>query len=240
MRSSMTSFCTVASLLAIGGVLAFGPVFAQDPAGTEIKSDGKTPEARAEGAEIPECLEKLSLSEQQKTEIKGIIHHADESLAKVWTQFGERYMQMIGMESSMLAAIEDNLTEPQREQVRAHRRKTAHQEKGAAAKNDKPKRSTTKPANVVEDELSGVGVTLTPEQEASADKIQEKYHPQLHLLHRDIQSLHARLLSLEADKLVLIEKALTKEQVTELRQHRLNAPAASKLAAEDVEKTQTE
>jgi hypothetical protein len=83
-------------------------------------------------------------------------------------------------------------------------------------------------------------VSLTAEQEAAADKIQEKYHPQLHLLHRDIQGLHARLLSLEADKLVQIEKVLTKEQVAELRTHRANTPTAPKLTATRAESTKTE
>ncbi len=244
MHCSMTGVRSVLGLLAIGGVLALAPVFADDPAKTEVKTISKSgaaqTEGQAESAAIPECLAKLKLSPGQETEIKGIVRKFDGSLAKVWAQFSERYMQMIGTESSMLAAIEDNLTEPQREQVRDHRRKTAHQEKVNAATSSKPNQSTTKTANAVEDAADGVGVSLTPEQEAAADKIQEKYHTQLHLLHRDIQGLHARLLSLEADKLVQIEKVLTNEQIAELRAHRHSALPAGKLAANRDEPTKKE
>lgn len=244
MRGSMTSFCTVAGSLAIAGAIALAPVFAKDPVKIEVRSANKGvavhAQAQGESAVLPECLEKLKLSAEQETEIKGIIQHFDGALGKVWTQFGDRYMHMIRLESSMLAAIEDNLSEPQREQVRERRRKTAHQEKVNASTPDKVNQATTKPANAVEDAADGVGVSLTAEQEAAADKLQEKYHPQLHSLHRDIQGLHARLLSLEADKLVEIEKVLTKEQITQLRAHRQDAPAGRKLAVTEAEPKKTE
>jgi hypothetical protein len=53
-------------------------------------------------------------------------------------------------------------------------------------------------------------------------------------LNRDIQGLHTRLVSLEADKLVEIEKVLSKEQLAELRQFRKNAPDAPKVAVSKV------
>ena len=75
-------------------------------------------------------------------------------------------------------------------------------------------------------------MSLTPEQEVAADKVQEKYRTQLRSLNRDIQGLHTRLVSLEADKLVEIEKVLTKEQLTQLRTSRQNAPAAPKVVTQ--------
>ena len=142
----------------------------------------------------------------------------------MWQQFGSRYMQAIVMETSLLAAIEDNLTEAQRLQVRDQRHKTAKYEKAVAATNTKLNQAaitkneeTTKPASDAAEELATAGVSLTDEQEAAADKVQEKYRSQLRSLNRDIQGLHTQLLSLEADKLVEIEKLLTKDQLARLR-----------------------
>jgi hypothetical protein len=74
-------------------------------------------------------------------------------------------------------------------------------------------------------------VSLTPEQEAAADKIQERYLGRLRSLNRDIQGLHTRLVSLEADKFVQIEKVLTKDQLKQLREIRQNAPPSVMNAA---------
>ena len=71
---------------------------------------------------------------------------------------------------------------------------------------------------------------LTPEQELAADKLQQKYLSHLRSLNRDIQGLHTRLVSLEADKLVELENVLTKEQLSQLHEFRQNAPVASKVA----------
>ena len=65
---------------------------------------------------------------------------------------------------------------------------------------------------------------LTPEQEAAADAIQEKYLSRLRSLNRGIQGLHNRLVSLEADKFVEIEKVLTKDQLKQLCEIRQSAP----------------
>ena len=71
-----------------------------------------------------------------------------------------------------------------------------------------------------------MGVSLTPEEEAAADKVQEKYFSHLRSLNRDIEGLHTRLVSLEADKLVEIEKVLTKDQLKQLREIRQTPPPA--------------
>ena len=179
---------------------------------------------QSNAAAIPECLEKLKLSEKQHEQIKGIISNYDESMNMVSKQFGSRYLQTIELESQLLAAIEDNLTEPQREKVRSHRLKTAKYEKAVQATNTAPNQAADKPVNAIEEAHEGVGVTLTSDQEEAADKVEGKYRSQLRSMNRDIEGMHARLLSLSASKMVAIEKVLTKEQLTELRAHRKNAP----------------
>ena len=62
-------------------------------------------------------------------------------------------------------------------------------------------------------------------------------HFRLRSLNRDIQGLHTRLVSLEADKLVEIEKVLTKDQLAQLREHRQSAPAVPKVAAAGTSKS---
>lgn len=47
---------------------------------------------------------------------------------------------------------------------------------------------------------------LTPEQETAAEKIQQNYSSHLRSLNRDVEGLHNRLVSLEADKLVELGK----------------------------------
>ena len=255
------SFRRVSSLLAVASVLALAPAFAKDPAPTEVKPTAKAAPvhakphadhvkghaAHADAVAIPENLENLKLSAAQQVQIKDIIHNYDGSIGVVWHQFGNRYMQAISMETSLLAAIEDSLTEAQRQQVRDHRHKTAQHEKTVAATSTKPNQAavtpneeTAKPAIVEAEELATAGVSLTTDQEAAADKLQEKYRAQLRSLNRDIQGLHTRLVSLEADKLVEIEKVLTKEQLVQLRAHRQNAPAAPKVALTKTEPTKTE
>ena len=105
----------------------------------------------------------------------------------------------------LLAAIEDNLTDAQRQQVRDMRRKTAQ--------GDSPSASATV-----------APISLTSEQEAAADKINAKYLSRLRSLNRDITVLHNRLVALEADKIVEIETLLTKPQLETLSQIRQEAP----------------
>jgi len=220
--------------LAVGGALALTTVSAKDPVekGTRSGNDRAVLQtaAQAESVVIPECLEKLKLSAQQQEQVRKIVNDYNVPLKTVWKQFGDRYMQAIEMECSLLAAIEDNLTEPQRQQVRSERRKTAKYEKSVAMTDDKPNRATTKPDSAaksdtaVEEDLSEIGIKLTAEQAAAADQIQDRYRSHLRSLNRDIEGLHTRLVSLEADKFVEIEKVLTKEQLAELRASRQAAP----------------
>ena len=244
----------VSALLAVAGVMALAPAFAKDPAAAEIKPTSKAPaiqaHAHADSVVIPECLEKLKLSAAQQVQIKEIVTNYDRSIGVVWKQFSDRYMQAICLETSLLAAIEDNLTESQRQQVRDQRRKTAQHEKLMAATSTKVNQAkvepneettkTTKPDNSAEEGIAAAGVSLTDAQEAAADKVQEKYHSQQRSMNRDIQGLHTRLVSLEADKLAEIEKVLTKDQLSQLRASRQNAPAAPKVALNRTEPTKSE
>jgi hypothetical protein len=224
------AFRALSCALAVAGALALASAVAKEPVEGEFKANNPGISARAntpsEQVAIPECLEKLNLSQQQQDQVKEIVRDYDADIASVWNQFGVRYRDTIRMETLLLAAIEDNLTEAQRTQVRGQRRKVAQHEKSLAATNNKPNRATTVPASAVEESMAIVGVSLTPEQEASADKVQERYVSRLRSLNRDIQGLHTRLVSLEADKLVEIEKLLTKNQLEQLRELRQNAPPA--------------
>jgi hypothetical protein len=72
----------------------------------------------------------------------------------------------------------------------------------------------------VEEYTFANGITLTVEQEAIADRVSNKYVRHLRKLHREIRSIHDQLIALESDKLVELEKILTKEQITQLREER--------------------
>ena len=140
-----------ASLLALTA-LALNTANAAEPATRDAK--GKPPavhvEEQSATAAIPECIEKLQLSAKQHDQIKGIVGKYDASIATVWKQFGERYMQTITLESSLLAAIEDNLSDAQRTQVQEQRRKTAHSEHATTATNSKKEQANDQVSKTVE------------------------------------------------------------------------------------------
>lgn len=199
----------LAGLIAIGVTVG---VAAEKETAAPAKPDAAA--ASVDGG-VPDFVHKLELTPKQLDQIKEISREYDSSIAKVWKQFSERYMKTITTETSLLAAIEDNLTEAQRTHVREQRHKTAQHEKLVAGEKVNPE--TAKPVDQVKKEADGVGVPLTAEQEAMSDKVQENYRPQMRALSREVQALHFQLLSLEADKLVAIEKVLTKEQLVQLR-----------------------
>jgi len=221
-------FSRGAMAVALAGGLALAPGFAEDRPTPAVKL---RPQAAPSQVAIPPCLEGLALSQPQQDQIKEIVRDYDADVAAVWQQFSASYMETIRTEASLLAAIEDNLTEPQRKQVRDQRRKTAQHQKALAGTDEKPNLATAKPASAVEEEIAIVGVSLTAEQELAADKLQEKCLNRLRSLNRDIQGLHTRLVSLEADKLVEIENVLTKDQLLQLREVRQNTPIALPVSA---------
>jgi hypothetical protein len=232
-------FSQGAMAVALAGGLALAPGFAQDRPTPAVKprlqaapSQAAPDRATPSQAAIPHCLQSLTLSQPQQDQIKGIVSEYDADVTVVWKQFSDRYMETIRTEAALLAAIEDNLTEAQRKQVRDQRRKTAQHQKVLAGTAEKPNQATAKPASAVEEEIAIVGVSLTDEQELAADKLQEKCLSHLRSLNRDIQGLHTRLVSLEADKLVEIEGVLTKDQLVQLREIRQTAPIALPATAE--------
>jgi hypothetical protein len=149
-------------------------------------------------------------------------------------------MRTIALETSMLAAIEDNLTDEQRNQVRESRRKMAMHESTSDRTGRKPVETTDKPAEIVKQELTNNGITLTTEQQEMADAVQFKYRPLLRKHSQKIQEFHNRLISLEAEKLAAIEKELTKEQLSELRTHRREGPATPGVTSSSTESKKTE
>lgn len=219
-------FTTSWRALAVVGVLAIGSAVAQEPAATSVTATTPNPSTQppSRPVALPACLEKLTLTPQQQAQIQKLVHEYDADVAVVWKQFGDRYLETIRTEALLLSAIEDNLTESQRQQVRDQRRRVAQREKAIAGTKVKAEQETAKPASAVEEELEIVGVPLTPDQEAAAEAIQEKYLDRLRSLNRGIQGLHNRLVSLEADKLVEVEKVLTKDQLQELCKIRQSAP----------------
>jgi hypothetical protein len=231
-----TSARQLACLVAVGGTLAVAQGFAKDPPQLETRPANKlspsgAPDAKAAG--MPECLEKLKLSQEQRAQAHEIVQKYDAKLDTVWKLFGEKYMETVRLEVALLSAIEDNLTEPQRTTVRAERRRVANAEKAMEGTKAKVNQAKEEPASPAEQAVSGAGIVLTPEQEDAADKVHEKYSGHLRSLNRDIQGIHNRLVSLEADKFVELEKLLTKEQLAELREHRQSIAAARKITAAD-------
>ena len=201
---TLPTLLTAIGLLAVALAVTPQTALAQDKPAAFAQ-----PPASPSAVTLPFWLEKLNLSPEQQQKARAIVHEYDADVAAVWRQFGECYQQTVRIEAVLLTAIEDNLTDAQRKQARDVRRKTAQKDKS--------------PAVAAIDETAA-GLTLTPEQEAAADRINGKYLSRLRILNRDITGLHNRLVSLEADKIVEIEKILTKPQLQKLSEIRQEAP----------------
>src|SRR5262245_19205475 len=195
--------------LAVISVVMFAFVIAPLIASAQDKSNRGSASTQSSNqtseVALPHWTEKLNLSAQQQQQARAIIRDDDAKVAAAWQQFTECYQQTVKIEAVLLTAIEDNLTETQLNQARDLRRKTAQSESAAAGN-------------------SASLIMLTAEQEAAADKVNAKYVSRLRLLNRNITSLHNRLVSLEADKIVEIEKILTKPQLQTLSEIRQEAP----------------
>lgn len=226
----------VFGLSAIAFIWTSQTVMAQKPMGEGIKAarrdePNQTKPRGDATTSIPECFEKLNLSSEQQEQLKSIVHDYDKTISVLWSQFSGRYMQAIKVESTLLAAIEDNLAEWQRKQVRDERRKMARHEKSIEGSETRANQApiaedeTAKPANAGVETIAALGVRLSDEQEADANKVQGVYRSQLRSLTRDIQGMHTRIVSLEADKLLAMELVLTKDQLVQLRADRKNPPA---------------
>jgi len=278
-RVSLTS---AASLLALAGLLTLAPLLAEDPANSKSKKSGseaassrtdadKGDNERGDNArggkeqasaDMPSCLEKLKLTDEQHTKIRDIVAKYDADIESVWTKFKGRYRDTIRTEVMLITAIEDNLSPEQQAQVRMQRRKLAHEGKMAHnrgdagqaqsgqrgetkaisdQKSDNPGRSDNpqrvgdqregRPAPTTE-AISLGNIELNEEQEQIAQELHDKYFGRLRSLSREIDSLHTRLVSLEADELAEIETVLTKEQLTQLREGRKECPAPSRVSGQ--------
>lgn len=181
-------------------------------------------------ADLPKCLSKLKLTDDQKSKAKDVVQKYDDKIDKVMKQFSDKYLETVETEAALLTSVEDILSEQQRENVRNERRKAAHSDKdtdkGDADKSKAASSNETKSGKsaVVAEEIDEItfnnGVTLTVDQEVIADRITTKHMAHLRALHRRVHAIHNRLIALETDKIVELEKLLTKEQLSELRQDR--------------------
>ncbi|MDB5344793.1 MAG: hypothetical protein JWP89_3170 [Schlesneria sp.] len=196
---------------------ASAPLFAKDSDDAAKKSD------------LPSCLSKLKLTDDQKSKAKEVVQKYDDKIDKVMKHFSDKYLETVETEAALLTSVEDVLSEQQRENIRNERHKAAHSDKDTDKSDDKSKAvssSDTKSgkATAVIEEIDEItfsnGVTLTVEQEAIADRITNKHMAHLRALHRRVHSIHNRLIALETDKIVELEKLLTKEQLSQLRQDR--------------------
>lgn len=209
----------------------------------------------AKKSDLPSCLTKLKLTDEQKSKAKEIVQKYDEKIDKAMKHFSRKYLETVETEAALLTSVEDILSEHQRESIRKERRKTAHSDddadKGDANKSDATgtARSDTKPqaessqdkvtssnkspivAEKVDEITLGNGVTLTVDQEVIADRITNKHMAHLRALHRRVHMIHNRLIALETDKIVELEKLLTKEQLDQLHQDRQAAADDSHAAS---------
>ena len=187
----------------------------------------------AKKSDLPRCLSKLKLTDDQKSKAKEVVQKYDDKIDKVMKHFTAKYLETVETEAALLTSVEDVLSEQQRENIRNERRKAAHSDKDsdktdAAKSEDKSKAvpsndtKSGKPAVVVEeiDEITFNGVNLTVDQEGIAVRITSKHLAHVRALHRRVHAIHNRLIALETDKIVELEKLLTKEQLSELRQDR--------------------
>ena len=225
MRHSAHSLCTALCIAIVGNLSATVPSHAKDP--TESDSNSKKTSA-PESSELPKCLDKLNLSDDQKTKAREIVGKYDAKIEKTWKRFSAKYMDTVRTEVALLVAVEDHLSDAQRESVRTERSKVAQSEQATEKQapeksNAKADAANRKPTAVVEeiDEIYlGNGISLTVEQEAIVDQITNKHLTHLRKLHRDVHAIHNRLIALEADKIIELEKLLTKEQLKQLREER--------------------
>ena len=147
---NQVTFKRAVCLLALAGVTftyasAKEPADEKEPVSKTRRSSATAPAAEAA---LPECLEKLRLSQPQQTEVRGIMQKYDGSIAAVWNQFGGKYMAQVQAEVELLAAIEDHLTEAQRTTVRDERRRVAHEEIVMQGTKSKPNQAKDKPAGM--------------------------------------------------------------------------------------------
>jgi len=174
----------------------------------------------AKTTDIPDILKDAKLSSDQQAKIKEIVGKYDKEYEATWKEFSDRYQDTIRLEASMMAAIEDDFNDSQRKHVSEQRRRVGHHHKHHDTKTDaKTDAKTGRDAadDGVQEELVIIGITLSPQQQDSVHRVRNAYFDKLQSLDEDIETLHAQLISLETEKLLEIEKVLTKDQRAQLR-----------------------
>lgn len=204
---------------------------------TEVTASEKSAKAASE-SDIPHFLRDLNLTQEQKDKIKGICSDCSEQRASAWKEFHERYHETVEIEASMLATIEEHLTDTQRKQIHNHRERVSHRRHhharhntDAAIGNRKDADRTDQNKNPVVEEVTVVGILLSPEQESVAEEVRETYFDRLHKLHGELATLHSRLIAMETERLVKIEDVLTKEQRETLRKEHQKTTHSHKSAS---------
>lgn len=192
--------------------------------------------------ELPAFLKNVTLTAEQKEKINNICHECDGDREAAWKEFGDHYREAVGIEASMLVSIEDHLTDAQRKHMRHQRHRVSHGKHHAAkdstknsdenANRDSNNRNTNDSSkdakdttnstqgnaqNPVVEEITVVGVTLSPDQVTATEGVHENYRGRLHRLHGQIAELHAKLIAMETHRLLQIEDVLTKEQRQQIR-----------------------
>jgi hypothetical protein len=175
---------------------------------------------------FPPVLEHLELTADQRQQINALVTKYDALFESTWREFSSSYQKTLKAEAILLAAIEDGFTDAQRRQAQEERRKRIASSPITAPASTAGANSGSASAN---DEKTPAGVPLTPEQVAAMGKLQEKYHMQLAPLTHDIQICHARMLAIEMDKFLELQRVLTKPQQDKLSQM-LQSGEAAKIA----------
>jgi len=212
---------------------------------TEVTATQENDADADDDSDYPRILESLSLTQEQKDKIKDICQECSEHRKAAWKQFANHYHEAIAIEASMLASIEDNLSDSQRKHLREHRHRIAqahrHAAKGKSKSNDNATRDNKKDSEdrnsdrndnaAAIEELTIIGVTLSPDQEVAAEGVRETYYSRLRKLNREIETLHSRLVAMETDRLIKIEDVLTKEQRETLRKEHQKMSHSAKSAS---------
>ncbi len=128
----------------------------------------------------------------------------------------------------MLAAIEDGLSDSQRQRLRQQRQRTSRQDEKEDSGSDTRSSRDNSQQDGVEEEIFIFGITLSPEQQQSSQTTRAAYIDRLRETDQAIEALHARMISLEIDKLLEIEKVLSKEQREQLRKDHQSLTSAAR------------
>jgi hypothetical protein len=132
------------ALLAVPGLFADDQN--QDKAQSQSKSSSSTKatdeskttdtSTSTDKASLPACLKEIDLSQDQKDKIRMAISKSQTQLEQLRKEFDSMHLQAVELEATMVAAIEDGLSDMQRERLRQQRRKTQIEGTNTGASNN--------------------------------------------------------------------------------------------------------